>query len=217
LEDFAQSSWFIHWLRAVGQDDLVMSEWEMTVRHLCRRRIGWWGIVSRQIHSQLRRRWEDIENAEAKMRAVCAPPRPDSGQAPDRFRVEDDWSRARRLSAALARPTALDAPSVPPGKRIARDRSIDFGWTVVLLPRSLNEPRQQRQWDLSLAVAIEKSLNERSPAEIATAINALEDGKPVSEALKAKPLLEPDRWGATVPPSISYSHDPRGSGQTARP
>ena len=177
LELFCSVSWFIHWSRAAQQDDLVFREWEKTMIHLRDKRRRW-SIrhFNDQIYVRLRSQPTDF-----KIRAICLP----RGDA-----SEGDWRLAELLSRALSKEKALDLRRVSPGKKVETVHSSQPGWTVVLLPRSLDESPHVRQWQLGLAVAIERRINDLTSAEIMGAIEFLNDDHPVSVAFGVTPETE---------------------------
>lgn len=177
--EFLDASWFIYWTRAREQEDWAFSEWEATVRDLRRKR---WSRRRHSVYSLLR-------NAPMSfpIRAICVPP----AGASDR-----QWLLAARLSMALALPTALGEPSVPARKRIAPIAPPlgEPSWAIALLPRTLDDSVQQRRCQKALALAITEQVDGMTPTQLAAAIDALEQGQSVVEALDARPRFEDLRF-----------------------
>jgi hypothetical protein len=179
LTRFTEGCWYIHWQRATDPDDLLYYEWEKTLIDLRReRRRRWLRADSHPVYSRLR-------ETECKFlpRAICVPPNPTKAS-------DASWTRAARLSKALALPTAIP-DGLTSGYPVNQKRRSKPEWKVVLVPERLGEPRARRAWDRGLAVAIERCLDGMDNDAIDTAIANLVGLRPITRALRIEmPAVE---------------------------
>ena len=174
LARFKNAAWFIHWRRAAERDDHLYEEWETALRRMRRRRrlrfTGSWHWVYQYLRE---------ESGALEIRAICVPPEP-------KVATESTWKAAKRLSEALALDTALPHNVIPAGKPPKVSSSGARKWTVVLIPRTLDDPTRGRGWDKAYAVAIEEWLAAKpdDTRAIEQAITNLEAGESVVDALE---------------------------------
>lgn len=154
-----QSLWLIHCLRSHFGSPTMCCEWVQMVQDLRAPPARRWPRLTRPIHDSraiYKRLWQRRPHrvlAEVRepvddqsVRIICLPPSPQTAS-------DEDWTRARRLSAGLACEPAQDKLC----SRAAVGERLDPAWRVIVVPKSIDADERQIATDSALS----DSLNDR--------------------------------------------------------